>query len=60
MTDRAMADRLILQIERGVVIQAQLRVLLTDADVSLAGHRTDLRKLKARLARKSPPSRRNK
>jgi len=55
-----MADRLILQIERVVVIQAQLRVLLMDADASLAGHRMDLRNIKARLARKSLRAERNK
>ena len=53
MTDRARSTRLILQIERDLQAQAQLRVLLTAADATVAGHREELRNLKARIARGS-------
>jgi len=55
-----MADRLILQIERGMVAQAQLRALLTQSAACVAGHRADLRNLKARIARKPPALERRK
>ena len=60
MTDRAEAKRLILRIERGVLAQAQLRVLLTEATATVAGHRKALRILKAGIARRqSAPGRRS-
>ena len=55
MTDRAEFTRLILQIERDLLARAQLRVLLTAADTTVAGHRQELRNLKARIARSSTP-----
>jgi len=54
MTDRAKLTRLVLQVERDVLAQAQLRMLLTAADTTVAGRRQELRNLKARMARKSP------
>jgi hypothetical protein len=59
MTDRAEFARLTLQIERDLVAQAQLRALLTVADTTVAGHRQDLRNLKARM-RGSPKAGRSK
>ena len=53
MNDRAKVTRLILRIERDLLAQAQLRVLLAAADTSVAGHRQELRSLKARMARAS-------
>jgi hypothetical protein len=51
ITDRAEFKRLILQIERDLLAQAQLRTLLTAADNTIAGHRQKLRKVKARIKR---------
>jgi hypothetical protein len=51
ITDRAEFKRLILQIERDLLAQSQLRRLLTAADVVIAGHRQKLRSVKARIKR---------
>jgi hypothetical protein len=51
MTDRANLSRLILQIERDLLAQSQLRVLLAAADATIVTHRAELRNLKARIAR---------
>ena len=59
MTDRAQLMRLVLCLERDVLAQAQLRTLLAAADVAIAGHRQEVRNLKARMARRSPKSERN-
>jgi hypothetical protein len=53
-SDRAKFNRLILQLERDMVAQAQLRVLLTTADTAVAGRRQQLRTVGARLKRTSP------
>jgi hypothetical protein len=50
-TDRAEFKRLTLQIERDLLSQTHLRVLLVSANAAVAGHQQDLRALKARLAR---------
>jgi hypothetical protein len=47
--DRAEFKRLILQIERDLLAQARLRTLLTNAGVTVAGHRNDLKTVEARL-----------
>ena len=49
--DGAEFHRLILQIERDAVAQAHLRRLLTMAATTLAGHREELRAVKARIRR---------
>ena len=54
MTDRAEFMRLILRLERDLVAQLHLRVLLTDADTTVADRRRELRSLKARMARRLP------
>lgn len=59
MSDRAQLRRLVLRLERDVLAQAQLRALLATADVAVAGHRQEVRSLKARMARRSPKSERN-
>jgi hypothetical protein len=51
ITDRAEFKRLILQIERDLLAQAQLRRLLSAADTTIAGHREKLRSVKARIKR---------
>jgi hypothetical protein len=51
ITDRAEFKRLILQIERDLLAQAQLRTLLTAADATIAGHQQKLRSVKARIKR---------
>jgi len=51
ITDRAEFKRLILQIERDLLAQAQLRRLLSAADANVAGHRQKLRSVKARIKR---------
>jgi hypothetical protein len=51
MKDRAEFKRLLLQIERDLVAQAQLRTLLIAADTTIADHRQHLRDVKARLKR---------
>ena len=50
-TDRAVFKRLILQIERDLIAQAQLRILLAVADTTVAGDRQELRTVKARIGR---------
>jgi hypothetical protein len=54
MTDRAEFTRLILQIERDLLSQAQLRTLLTAAGAAVADHRRELRRIEARLTRGRP------
>ena len=49
--DRAELKRLLLQIERDLLAQAQLRALLTAADKTVADHREKLRSVKARVKR---------
>jgi hypothetical protein len=51
ITDSAEFKRLILQIERDLLAQAQLRSLLADSDITVANHRQKLRVVKARLER---------
>ena len=50
-TDRTVFKRLILQIERDLLAQAQLRILLAAADTTIAGDREELRSVKARIGR---------
>ena len=50
-TDPAKFKQLILQIERDVLAQAHLRMLLTTADTTVADHRQQLRTVKARIKR---------
>ena len=50
-TDHAELKRLILQIERDLLAQSQLRTLLTAADKTVAAHREKLRSVKARVKR---------
>lgn len=54
ITDRAKFRRLILQLERDMLAQAHLRVLLNTADTTVAGHRQQLRTVSARIKRTSP------
>ena len=58
ITDRAEFKRLILQIERDLLAQAQLRALLSAADNTIAGHRRKLRSVKARIKRTQRAKRR--
>jgi hypothetical protein len=51
VTDRAELRRLILQIERDLQAQASLRTLLAAAAAAVAGHRQELRTVKARITR---------
>jgi hypothetical protein len=51
-------QRLILQIERDLLAQAQLRALLTAADKTVGDNRQSLRTVKARIKR-SPPRERH-
>jgi hypothetical protein len=51
MTDRAEFNRLLVQIERDLVAQANLRALLTEAGTTVATHRSDLQTIKARINR---------
>ena len=51
ITDRAEFKRLIRQIERDLLAQAQLRLLLTAADTTIADDRHRLRSVKARIKR---------
>jgi hypothetical protein len=60
MTDRVRITQLLLQVERDSLAQAQLKTLLTAADFAIAGHRQELRSLKARIARKSAATGRRK
>jgi hypothetical protein len=57
ITDRAEFSRLILQIERDLLSQAQLRTLLAAASTSVVDHRRDLRTIEARLKRTRPVDR---
>jgi hypothetical protein len=50
-TDRTVFKRLILQIERDLLAQAQLRILLAAANTTIAGDREELRSVKARIGR---------
>lgn len=53
MTLRAACRRLMLQLERDLVAQAQFKALLTAADATVIERRRELRNLKARMARHS-------
>jgi hypothetical protein len=59
-TDRAVFKRLILQIERDLLAQAQLRILLAAADTTIAGDQEELRTVKARLGRTERVGRANR
>jgi hypothetical protein len=50
-SDRAEFNRLILQIERDILAEANLRVLLTEARTVVGGHRRELQTVRARLKR---------
>jgi hypothetical protein len=50
-TDHAEFKRLVLQIERDLAAQANLRALLTTAGTTVSGHREELRTVKARIQR---------
>jgi hypothetical protein len=50
-TDYAELKQLMLQIERDVLAQSQLRTLLSDADATVATRRRRLRVIKARIKR---------
>ena len=50
-TDFAELKQLMLQIERDLLAQSQLRTLLSAADATVAGHRQRLRVIKARIKR---------
>ncbi len=54
-TDHTEFERLVLQIERDLVAQARLRTLLTSADATVAGHRLELKSVKARISRSKRP-----
>jgi hypothetical protein len=56
-TDRSEFKRLILQIERDLLAQAYLRERLTTAGDTVAGHRQELRRVRARLTRSGRVSR---
>jgi hypothetical protein len=49
--DRTEFKRLVLQIERDLAAQANLRALLTNAGTTVSGHREELRTVKARINR---------
>jgi hypothetical protein len=51
MTDHAEFNRLLVQIERDLVAQANLRALLTEAGTTVATHRSDLQTIKTRINR---------
>ena len=51
VTDRAVLRRLALQIERYLLTQKHLRVLLAVVDTALVDRRRDVRNLKARMAK---------
>ena len=51
ITDYAELKQLMLQIERDLLAQSQLRTLLTAADASVAVRRQRLRLIKARIKR---------
>ena len=50
-TDHTEFKRLVLQIERDLSAQANLRALLTTAGTTVSGHREELRTVKARINR---------
>jgi hypothetical protein len=50
-TDHTEFKRLVLQIERDLAAQANLRALLTTAGTTVSGHREELRTVKARINR---------
>ena len=50
-TDHNEFNRLVLQIERDLAAQANLRALLTTAGKTVSGHREELRTVKARIQR---------
>ena len=50
-TDRTEFKRLVLQIERDLAAQANLRVLLTTAGTTVSGHREELRTVQGRIKR---------
>ena len=52
ISDPAEFKRLLRQIERDLVAQAQFRALLTGADMTLKWHRQELRAVKARIIRR--------
>ena len=56
VADRIELQRLILQIERDVVAQANLRTLLAAADATVVGHRHELRTVQARIKRQATKS----
>jgi len=58
--DRAELKRLILQIERDLLAQSQLRTLLTAANKTVAAHREKLRSVKARVKRQGGVKKRAK
>jgi hypothetical protein len=51
ITDYAELKQLMLQIERDLLAQAQLRTLLADADTTITVRRKRLRVIKARIKR---------
>jgi hypothetical protein len=51
ITDRAEFERLMLQIERDLMAQAHLRMLLTAADTSVTNHLEQLQAVKTRMRR---------
>ena len=51
LTDGSELKRLILQIERDLLAQADLRVLLKQADAKIKARRTELRAVQSRLER---------
>jgi hypothetical protein len=51
MPDDNERRRLMLQIERDLVVRASLRTLLAAAEATVAGHRRDLRIVEARVQR---------
>ena len=51
MSGRAELTRLILQLERDLAVQRHLKVLLAAAATTVTSRRTDVRNLKARMAR---------
>jgi len=53
VTDRTELQRLALQIERDLLARANFRTLLALADTTVAGHRQELRTIKARIKRGS-------
>jgi len=53
VTYRGAFRRLMLQLERDLVAQAQFRALLAAADATVAERRRELRNLKARFARRA-------